>query len=79
MKMRIALIVLLVSTALSQNTSTRIGDDYARAALRAVIFTNQTGITVQRISVLLDEADVEASTPSEEVSLNRSTASWESG
>jgi hypothetical protein len=68
MKIGMALIVALASAGFSQSTNARIGDDYARAALRAVIFTNQTGITVQRISVLLDEADVEASTPAEEAS-----------
>jgi hypothetical protein len=79
MKIGIALIVLLTSTALAQNTSTRIGDDYARAALRAVISTTQTGITALRISILINEADVEASTPTEEASLkeiNRILGIW---
>src|SRR5258705_4653267 len=78
MKVGMALIVLL-TTVLSQSNDRRIGDDYARAALRAVIYTNQTGITVQRIAVLLDEADVEASTPAEEASLkevNRILGIW---
>jgi hypothetical protein len=69
MKLGMALILSLASTGFSQSSNASLGDDYARAALRAVIFTNQTGITVQRISVLLDEADVEASTPAEEASL----------
>jgi hypothetical protein len=58
-------VVLTASPALSQNNSSRIGDDYARAALRAIIYTNQSAITAQRISILVDEADVEASTPAE--------------
>jgi hypothetical protein len=69
----------LCGSALSQNRHTRIGDDYARAALRAVIYTSQSGITVQRISALLNEADVEASTPAEEASLkelNRILGEW---
>lgn len=75
----IASIVLLTTSALSQSNNTRIGDDYARAALRAIIYTYQTGITAQRISILLDEADVEATTPAEEASLkevNRILGNW---
>jgi len=75
----VALIVLLTSSVLSQSSNTRIGDDYARAALRAVISTTQSGITAQRISILVDEADVEASTPAEEASLkeiNRILGMW---
>ena len=75
----IALIVLLTSPVLSQSNYSRIGDDYARAALRAIIYTNQSGITAQRISILVDEADVEASTPAEEASLkeiNRILGIW---
>jgi len=64
-----ALIVLFTASVLAQSNSSRIGDDYARAALRVIIYTNQSGITAQRISILLDEADVEASTPAEEASL----------
>jgi hypothetical protein len=74
-----ALIVLLTTSALSQSNNSRIGDDYARAALRAIIYTYQSGITAQRISILLDEADVEASTPAEEASLkelNRIMGIW---
>jgi hypothetical protein len=74
-----ALMVLLTSTVLSQSSDSRIGDDYARAALRAIIYTNQSGITALRISVLVDEADVEASTPAEEASLkelNRILGIW---
>ena len=72
-------IVLLTSSALAQNTHSRIGDDYARAALRVIIYTTQSGITAERISILLDEADVEASTPAEEASLkelNRIVGIW---
>jgi hypothetical protein len=75
----IAVIVLLSTSALSQSNNSRIGDDYARAALRAVIYTYQSGMTAQRISILLDEADVEASTPAEEASLkelNRILGIW---
>ena len=75
----IALIVVLTASALSKNNSSRIGDDYARAALRAIIYTNQSGITAQRISILVDEADVEASTPAEKASLkeiNRILGVW---
>jgi hypothetical protein len=56
-----------------------MGDDYARATLRAILYTTQSGITAQRISILLDEADVEASTPTEEASLkeiNRILDNW---
>lgn len=79
MNMGMTLIVLLSASALSQSHDSRIGDDYARAALRAVIYTAQSGITAQRISILLDEADVEASTPAEEASLkeiNRILGDW---
>jgi hypothetical protein len=72
-------IVLLSTSVLSQSNNSRIGDDYARAALRAVIYTYQSGMTAQRISILLDEADVEASTPAEEASLkelNRILGIW---
>jgi len=69
MNVCMALIVLLTAPALSQSKDTRIGDDYAKAALRAVIYTNESGITSERASFLLDEADVEASTPAEEASL----------
>jgi len=57
----------------------RIGDDYSRAALRVIIYTQESGITAERISLLLDEADVEASTPAEEASLrelNRIMGLW---
>ena len=63
-----ALIVILTASALSQSKDTRIGDCYAKAALRAVIFTNG-GVTQERVSFLFDEADVEASTPAEEANL----------
>ena len=56
-----------------------MGDDSARATLRAILYTTQSGITAQRISILLDEADVEASTPTEETSLkevNRILGNW---
>ena len=78
-KIGLALIVLLTSTVMSQSTSTRIGDDYARAALRALIYTTQSGVTSPRISALINEADVEASTPAEEASLrelNRIIGLW---
>jgi len=72
-------VAILSTPALSQTRTSRIGDDYARAALRAIIYTTQSGITVQRISALLNEADVEASTPAEEASLkelNRILGEW---
>ena len=78
-KIGMALIVLLSVFLMAQRSDTRIGDDYARAALRAVIYTTQSGITVERISFLLNEADVEASTPAEEASLkeiNRILGNW---
>src|ERR1017187_1029210 len=74
MNVGMALIVLLSASALSESKDSRIGDDYAKAALRAVIYLNESGITPERTSFLLDEADVEASTPAEEASfkeLNR--------
>ena len=74
-----ALIVLLSASAVSQGKDSRIGDDYAKAALRAVIYTNESGITAERISFLVDEADVEASTPAEEANLkelNRILGIW---
>lgn len=79
MNIGMALIVLLTSPVLSQSNYSRIGDDYARAALRAIIYRNQSGVTAQRISILVDEADVEASTPAEEASLkelNRILGIW---
>jgi hypothetical protein len=79
MKIGMAFIVLLTTTVLSQGHASRIGDDYARAALRAVIYTSQSGITAQRISILIDEADIEASTQAEEASLkelNRILGIW---
>jgi len=75
----VALIVLFATCAVSQSNSNRIGDDYARAAPWAIIYTTQSGITAQRISILLDEADVEASTSTEEISLkevNRILGNW---
>jgi hypothetical protein len=79
MNVGMALIVLLSASALSQTKGSRIGDDYAKAALRAVIYTNESGITPERASFLIDEADVEASTPAEEASLkelNRILGIW---
>ena len=78
-KISLVLIVLLSVFLLAQGNDTRIGDDYARAALRAVIYTAQSGITAEHISYLLNEADVEAGTPAEEASLkeiNRILGSW---
>jgi hypothetical protein len=73
-------VVLLSSTCLlSQSRDTRIGDDYAKAALRAVIYTNESGVTAEHLSFLVDEADVEATTPAEEASfreLNRIVGIW---
>jgi hypothetical protein len=79
MNVGMALIVLLSASALSESKDSRIGDDYAKAALRAVIYLNESGITPERTSFLLDEADVEASTPAEEASfkeLNRILGIW---
>jgi hypothetical protein len=79
MSVGMALIVLLTASALAQSKGTSIGDDYARAALRAVIYTNESGISPERVSFLLDEADVEASTPAEEANLrelNRILGIW---
>jgi len=81
MKIGMALLapVLLTSSVLPQAKDNRIGDDYARAALRALIYTNESGITAERVSFLVDEADVEASTPAEEASLkelNRILGVW---
>lgn len=73
------LIVALSLPLCSQSNYGRIGDDYARAALRVIIYINETGITMERISFLLDEADVEASTAAEEASLkevNRIMGNW---
>jgi hypothetical protein len=76
----IFLVVLLTPSVLAQNRENRIlGDNYARAALRLVIHTNHLGVTDQRILFLLDEADVEASSPAEEASfaeLNRIVGNW---
>jgi len=74
-----ALIALLSTSLLSQSKDTTIGDDYAKAALRAVIYTNESGVTAERLSFLVDEADVEATTPAEEASfkeLNRIVGIW---
>ena len=79
MSMGLAFIVMFTASALAQGHDSRIGDDYARAALRAIIYTTQSGISAERISILVDEADVEASTPAEEASLkeiNRILAIW---
>jgi hypothetical protein len=73
-----ALLILLGASALSQ-TRERIGDDYAKAALRAIIYANESGVSAERLSFLVDEADVEASTPAEEASLkeiNRLLGNW---
>jgi hypothetical protein len=80
-KMTIALMltVLLGTAVASTNSDTRIGDDYARAALRAVLYAKLGGQDVERMSFLLMEADVEASTPAEEASLkevNRLVGVW---
>ena len=75
----IALTAVLSASAWSQNNSSRIGDDYARAALRAIIYTNQSGIAAERNSFLINDADVEASTTAEEASLkeiNRILGNW---
>jgi hypothetical protein len=75
----VTLIAVLSGSVLAQRSDTRIGDDYARAALRVIIYTNESGITMERISFLLNEADVEASTPAEESSLkelNRILGAW---
>ena len=79
MNIGMALIVLLTASALSQSKDSRIGDDYAKAALRAVIYTNESGIAPESASFYVDEADVEASTPAEEASLkeiNRILGIW---
>jgi hypothetical protein len=57
----------------------RIGDDYARNALRGLIFAYQGGVNAAYLNGLLVEADVAASTPPEEVSLrelNRILGLW---
>lgn len=70
--------LLLVLTALAciasaQPVPAKIGDDYAKAALRAVIAAHRgaplSGPSLDRVVYLLDEADVEAQTPAEEQSL----------
>ena len=79
MSIAIALIVFLAASAMSQSKESRIGDDYAKAALRAVIYTNESGITPERVSFFVNEADVEASTPAEEANLkelNRILRVW---
>lgn len=79
MNIGMALIVLLTSAAQFQNKDARIGDDYAKAALRTVIYTYDSGISPEPVAVLMDEADVEASTPAEEASLrelNRILGLW---
>jgi hypothetical protein len=68
-KIALTLMLLLGTAAASQNNDTRIGDDYARAALRAVIYTKEGAVDAQFISSLLVEADVAASTAAEEASL----------
>ena len=71
--------VLLTTSVLSQSKDSRVGDDYAKAALRAVIYANESGISAERLSFLVDEADVEASTPAEEANLreiNRILGVW---
>jgi hypothetical protein len=68
MNVCMVLIVILTASALPQNRDSRIGDCYAKAALRAVILTNE-GVTQERVSFLFDEADVEASSPAEEANL----------
>jgi len=79
MKIGVTLLALLGASLLSAGNDSRISDDYARAALRAVIYTKQSGIDAQQISAFLNEADVEASTPAEEESLkeiNRILGNW---
>jgi len=80
----LALMILLAGLLLAQsnnsrNPDNRIGDDYAKAALRALIVGNQGGVDAAYLSSLLVEADVEASTPAEEMSLkdvNRILGQW---
>src|ERR1700730_12500967 len=61
-------LLLTTATAMAQGNDTRIGDDYARAALRVVIYTRTIDRTVDRVAALTDEADVQSSTPAEETS-----------
>ena len=76
----IVLVILLSASVLAQNRESRfLGDDYARAALRVLLYTNHGGVVMQRLVALLDDADVEASTPAEEASLaelNRIIGNW---
>lgn len=73
------MVVLLSGTVLSQGNNSKIGDNYARAALRAVIYAGDGSISAEQISIAVDEADVEANTPAEEGSLheiNRIVRVW---
>jgi hypothetical protein len=83
MRMLLTLLLLCALSSQAQSTDVHVGDDYARAALRAVI-AGWRGIplhgpSLDRLVYLLDEADIEARTPAEENSvaeLNRITTHW---
>jgi hypothetical protein len=65
----LALLLLLSLTVSSQSNNTRLGDNYARAARRAMIYAGDGNVGVEQMAMAIDEADVEASTPAEEASL----------
>lgn len=69
----VTLTTFLASMALGQPNRTMIGDDYARTAMRALIYMNEIGVSQERTRLLMVEADIEASTPSEEASFRELT------
>ena len=78
--MEMGLVLSLLSVPLfAQGRGSALGDDYSRAALRAVIYSKEGSTDAQFIQSLLIEADVAASTPAEEASLkelNRILGNW---
>jgi len=81
MRHTILAVMLLTLTAAAQSNDTKLGDDYAKAALRALLAERDRlpSESVDRVVFLIDEADVEASTPAEEASfseLNRILGTW---
>jgi len=69
MKSLLAVILILTTSAMPQNKDTKIGDDYAKAALRVVIAASHVNqpsaledisVLVGRTNALMEEADAQA-------------------
>jgi hypothetical protein len=64
-----ALALRAINLDAQNQPDTHVGDDYAKAALRAVIAMDRFSVDVDEIVRLDNEADAQASTPAEEASL----------